>query len=189
MTDTTEHRRTFLALAAGALGAGVAAAAIPEFAQAAPGGTSGSERNPKRKNPNMRKQTVEIGKENAVYGTSSRAFEKYGYSPAVKANGLLFIAGTVGVRPDGAVPDSVEEQSELAFRRLSEILRLEGLTMADLVEVVSYHVDIGNNLKDFIPAKERYFENPFPTWTIIGVEALARPALKVEIRSIAVLRT
>ncbi|MET2829296.1 RidA family protein [Mesorhizobium shangrilense] len=137
----------------------------------------------------MNKQTVAVPKDNAIYGTSSTAFEKYGYSPAVRAGGLLFLAGVVGVRPDGSVPDSVAEQSELAFQRTAELLRLEELTMADLVEVVSYHVDISKNLADFILVKERYFERPFPTWTIIGIEALARPVLKVEIRSVAAFRS
>jgi hypothetical protein len=43
-------------------------------------------------------------------------------------------------------------------------------------------------LPDFMPAKERYFRQPFPTWTIPGVQALALPALKIEVRSIAALK-
>ena len=134
------------------------------------------------------KQILEIPHDNAVFGVSSAAFEKYGYSPAVRAGGLLFIAGVVGVKPDGTVPESVAEQGELALLRTAEILRLQGLTMTDLVDIVSYHVDIGNTLHDFIPVKERHFQRPFPTWTIIGVEALARSPLKIEIRSIAAFR-
>src|SRR5215831_11625257 len=86
------------------------------------------------------KEVLEIPKDNAIFGGSFATFEKFGYSPAVRAGGL-FIAGVVGARPDGSVPDSVGEQAELAFQRTAEILRLERLTMADLVEVVSYHVD------------------------------------------------
>lgn len=172
------RRRSLLALA------GLAGAAGPAVAKTVP---SAATPNP-QKDPDMGKHAVEIPKNNPVYGTSIAAFDKYGYSPAVRAGGLLFIAGAVGVRPDGTVPDSVAEQAELAFQRTAEILKLEGLTMADLVEVVSYHVDIANNLPAFEAAKNRYFEQPFPTWTILGVEALARPVLKVEIRSVAALR-
>ena len=46
--------------------------------------------------------------------------------------------------------------------------------MADLVEVVSYHVDLKKNLADFLPVKERYTVRPFPAWSIIGVDALGR---------------
>src|SRR5215467_5187060 len=88
------------------------------------------------------KEVLEIPKDNAILDGSFATFEKFGYSPAVRAGGLLFIAGVVGARPDGSVPDSVGEQAELAFQRTAGILRLERLTMADLVEVVSYHVDL-----------------------------------------------
>ena len=60
--------------------------------------------------------------------------------------------------------------------------------MADLVEVVSYHVDLEKNLPDFMPAKTRYFQKPFPAWTIIGIQALALHELKVEVRSVAALK-
>ncbi len=137
----------------------------------------------------MSKVVVEIPTDNPLWKSDHRAFDSYGYSPAVRAGGLLFIAGVVGFRPDGSIPASVSEQAELALQRTQELLRLEGLTMGDLVEVVSYHVDLEHNLASFMPAKERYFERPFPTWTIIGIQALALPELKVEIRSVAALRT
>ena len=79
----------------------------------------------------------------------------------------------------------MREQTELAFVRLEEILRLEGLTMADLVEVVSYHVDLKANLDAFMPVKARHFARPYPAWTLIGVEALGLPELKIEIRATA----
>src|SRR5262249_47376932 len=89
-------------------------------------------------------------KDNAIFGGSFATFEKFGYSPAVRAGGLLFIAGVVGARPDGSVPDSVGEQAELAFQRTAEILRLERLTHADLCRVGSNHLDLKKNLADFL---------------------------------------
>lgn len=137
----------------------------------------------------MTKSIVEIPRNNPLWKSDHHAFETYGYSPAVRAGGLLFIAGVVGFRADGSIPESVAEQSELALQRTQELLRLDGLTMADLVEVVSYHVELQDNLPAFMPAKQRYFQKPFPTWTIIGIQALALPELKIEIRSVAALRT
>lgn len=112
-------------------------------------------------------------------------YEKYGYSPAVRAGGLLFIAGEVGFAVDGSIPASPADQAELALLRTAEILRLEGLTMADVVDVVSYHVDLEANLGEFLPVKARHTARPFPAWSIIGVQALALPELKIEIKSIA----
>lgn len=136
----------------------------------------------------MTKRIIEVPEKSDVFQASRSTFEKFGFSAAVAAGGLLFISGQVGVRPDGSTAETVAEQAEWAFKRTAEILRWEGLTMADLVEVVSYHVDINNTLADVIPVKNRYFEKPFPAWTIIGIQGLARPELKLEIRSVAALR-
>ncbi|WP_246789503.1 RidA family protein [Acetobacter nitrogenifigens] len=145
---------------------------------------------PDVKNPSgMENKTVlRIPKDNPTFAASIGSYEKYGYSPAVRAGGLLFIAGQVGRRPDGRIADTVAEQAELALQRTAEILRLEELTMADLVEVVSYHVDLKNNIEPFMEIKKKYTAKPYPAWSIIGVDALASPDLKIEIRSIAALR-
>jgi enamine deaminase RidA (YjgF/YER057c/UK114 family) len=174
MNDTKQPRRRFLSAAAAGMATGLAASPAASAASAA---------------DQPHKQVLQIASDNPVYGASSDAFEHYGYSPAVRAGGLLFIAGAVGIRPDGSIPASAAEQGELAMRRLVEILRLEGLTMADVAEVVSYHVDLQDNLAAFMPIKERYFERPFPAWTILGVAGLAVVELKIEIRATAALRT
>ena len=115
----------------------------------------------------------------------NKVFDLFQYSPAVQAGGLVFIAGQVGIRPDGTVPESVEEQIELAFQRLGAILAQQGLGFGDLVELVTYHVRIDEQLTTFRAVKERYVTREFPAWTILGVAALARPELLVEIKAVA----
>ena len=137
----------------------------------------------------MTKKVLEIPPDHPMFAAHHSGYERYGYSPAVRAGDFLFIAGEIGFRPDGSVPDSVAEQTAVALERTKEILRLQGLTMADLVEVVSYHVNLKETIDEFLPVKAQYTERPFPAWSIIGVEALARPELKIEIRSIAVCPT
>ncbi|MDT0323943.1 Rid family hydrolase, partial [Streptomyces millisiae] len=97
----------------------------------------------------------------------------------------LFIAGTIGRRPDSTIPDDIEEQTEIAIRKLQEILRLEGLDLSALVDVTSYHVDIHQYLSGFTKAKSRLIKPPYPTWSLIGVSGLASPGLLVEIRATA----
>jgi len=116
------------------------------------------------------------------------AFEKYGFSPAVKSKGFLFISGQVGARPDGTAPESVADQTEWALKRVEELLRIAGLGLEDLVDVTSYHVDIENTLPDFMEAKRKFIKAPYPAWSIIGISGLSRPELKVEIRAVAALR-
>lgn len=136
----------------------------------------------------MNKLAIEIPDNSPIFSGTRQLFENFGFSPAVRAGGLLFIAGQVGLRPDGSVPDDIESQTECAFQRTGEILRLSGLDFSDLVEVVSYHVDMPQNLPGFLTVKKAHTVKPYPAWTMVGVSALARSTLKIEIRSVAALR-
>lgn len=53
---------------------------------------------------------------------------------------------------------------------------------------MTYHVDVGAQLADFRAVKEKYIRSDFPAWTILGVAALARPELVIEIKAIAATR-
>ena len=118
----------------------------------------------------------------------NRIFDLFQYSPAVTANGMVFIAGQIGLRADGTIPESASEQADLAFQRIQAILTHLNLDFTDLVELVTYHVDVGANLKDVRAVKEKYIRSDFPAWTILGVAALARPELAIEIKAVAATR-
>lgn len=136
----------------------------------------------------MARRVLEVPPNSLVFQASRSGFDRFGYAPGIVSGRLLTLSGQVGVRPDGSTAETVAEQAEWAFKRTTEILSWEGLTWADVVEVITYHVDINKNLAEFIPVKSRYFEKPYPTWTILGIEGLARPELKIEIVSVAALR-
>lgn len=133
-------------------------------------------------------EVLEIPPGNAMFDGYRAAFEKYGFSPAVKSGGFLFISGQVGVRPDGSAGQGVGEQTEWALKRIEELLRIAGLGLQDLVDVTSYHVDIEHTLAEFMEAKHRVIKSPFPAWSIIGISGLSRPELKIEIKAVASLR-
>ncbi len=130
-------------------------------------------------------QAVQVPENSKIFGETVSAFASFGYSAAVRSHGHLFIAGTIGRRPDGTIPECIEEQTEIAIGKLQEILRLEGLDLSALVDVTSYHVDIHQHLPGFIKAKERHIKAPYPAWSLIGVNGLASPGLLVEIRATA----
>lgn len=133
----------------------------------------------------MTVHTVEIPEGSAVFGRTTEALARFGHSAAVRAHGHLFLSGQIGRRPDGTPGATAEEQTEIALRRIEEILRLENLDMSALVDVTSYHVDIQENMAGFLAAKQRLVTAPYPAWTIIGVSGLASPELLVEIRATA----
>ncbi|KJZ20314.1 RidA family protein [Loktanella sp. S4079] len=135
----------------------------------------------------MTTEALTIPEGNAMFDGYRAAFEKYGFSPAVKSGDFLFISGQVGARPDGTAPTDVGAQTELAILRIQELLRLAGLDLSDLVDVTSYHVDIENTLEEFMAVKQRFIKSPFPAWSIIGISGLSRPELKIEIKATAAL--
>ncbi|MDF3837696.1 RidA family protein [Cupriavidus basilensis] len=122
-----------------------------------------------------------------VFG-SNKVFDLFQYSPAVTANGLAFIAGQVGIRPDGSIPVTPREQIQVAFERLEAILGHLGLGFTDLVELVSYHVNPAEQLADFRAVKAQFIRSDFPAWTILGVASLARPEFVIEIKAVAAVR-
>ncbi len=112
-------------------------------------------------------------------------FEKFQYSAAVRAGDFVYVAGQIGLNPDGSLPRDGETQARNAFDRLRLVLEAAGSRLNDIVELVSYHVRIADNLGSFVTVKERYIEAPFPAWTILEVAGLARPGLLVEIKAVA----
>jgi enamine deaminase RidA (YjgF/YER057c/UK114 family) len=132
-------------------------------------------------------QRLRLPENDPVFG-GNKVFDLFKYSPAVRAGGLVFIAGQVGLRADGTVPETAEEQSRMAFTRLGSILAHEGLRFEDLVELVSYHVRIDEQLTNFRAVKDEFIRGEFPAWTILGVASLARPNLLIEIKAVAAAR-
>ncbi|MBU3867138.1 RidA family protein [Streptomyces sp. 4503] len=118
----------------------------------------------------------------ATDSPNSQRFEVEGVD---RSHGHLSIAGTVGRRADGTIPDDIEEQAEIAIGLIAEILRLEGFDLSALVDVTSYHVDIHRHLPGFSKIKARLINPLYPTWSLIGVSGLANPGLLVEIRATA----
>jgi enamine deaminase RidA (YjgF/YER057c/UK114 family) len=84
------------------------------------------------------------------------------------------------------VVEGKEAQIAQAFENVKKILIAAGATFDDVVEMVTYHIDM-SDLQLVMKVKDRYFTNRYPTWTALGAPALAMPGLLVEIKCIAIL--
>lgn len=133
----------------------------------------------------MKKQA--INSSNPIFATpdGSTIFKKFGYSPAVRAGDFLYVAGQIGLNPDGSMPANDEAQIVNALDRLKIVLEEAGASLDDIVELVSYHVGLQNHLGKFVEIKSRYIREPYPTWTILEIAGLARPGLVIEITAVA----
>jgi len=112
--------------------------------------------------------------------------DRFNYNPGVLVGDTLYIAGQVGRDEDLNVLEGAEAQYIQAFENVGRVLRAAGADYDDIVDMVTYHVDI-TDLVNFIPIKNRYIKSDFPAWTGIGVTALAMPGLVIEIKCVAKL--
>lgn len=109
----------------------------------------------------------------------------YGFSPALRAGGLLFCSGQVGFDQDGTMPADPEKQYRLAFAGLGEVLKTNGCNPADLVELLTFHTSYPEHMETFMKVKAEFLGGAKPTWTAIGVAALGTPTTLVEIKAVA----
>jgi 2-iminobutanoate/2-iminopropanoate deaminase len=107
------------------------------------------------------------------------------YSQAVKAGGLVFVSGMVGIDPrtgELAGP-SVGEQAAQAIRNCEAILRAAGASLADVVEVQVLLVDPA----DFAGMNEAYA--PFfpvqPPARSVAKLGVALPGVRMSLRMVA----
>lgn len=111
--------------------------------------------------------------------------KKFNYSPALAVGDFVFASGLIGRSPDGLVPPTIAEQTDIVMQHLAELLDEAGLTLHNLVSITTYHTDV-SEIGEFADARERYLdlENP-PAWTAIGVAALGHPDANFELQAIA----
>ena len=115
--------------------------------------------------------------------------QSFGYSQAVRAGGLIFLAGQMPVDSQVQVvgEGDIRAQTRQTFENLKAVLAAAGATLDDLVELVSYHTDMAD-LGAVVEVKGEYIAADFPAWTAVGVTALAFPGQLIEIKAVAVAR-
>lgn len=101
-------------------------------------------------------------------------YEHHRYSPAVRAEGFLFVSGQVGSREDGSPEPDFEAQVRLAFANLQATLRAAGCSLDDIVDVTTFHTDPERQFDTVLAVKDDMFpQAPYPSWTALGVTWLA----------------
>lgn len=107
----------------------------------------------------------------AIFPAGRQAlYEQNRYSPAIRANGFLFVSGQVGSREDGSPEPELEVQIRRAFDNLNAVLRAAGCTFDDVVDVTVFLVDPQSTLDTLWKVLPDYWgEAPYPALTGVGV--------------------
>jgi len=108
------------------------------------------------------------------------------FSQAVRVDNTVWVSGQVGMDEKGAVGETIEEQTRMAFQNLKTVLAETGASMDDIVELVTYHTSM-KDMKAFGKVKSEFITDDYPAWTAVGVTELVLPQLMLEIRATAVV--
>jgi enamine deaminase RidA (YjgF/YER057c/UK114 family) len=108
------------------------------------------------------------------------------WSNCLLVDGIAYVSGMVARGAQGEMPTSMDEyeQAKSIFTKIKGLLEAAGGSMADVVKITVYVVNIKNNVKVWA-ARREFFKGNFPASTLVEVRALASPEILVEIEAIA----
>ena len=113
-------------------------------------------------------------------------YDAYHFSPATRVGDMVWVSGPVGVDADMKPAQGMHAQARIAFECLKLVLEEAGASLADVVELTTFHTDLHGDIDAFIAVKDQYFPSRYPSWSAVGVTQLALPGLLIEIRAMAV---
>jgi enamine deaminase RidA (YjgF/YER057c/UK114 family) len=113
----------------------------------------------------------------------------YSHIAVARGSRIVFVSGQVGFDAEGRlVGDDHVSQAEQAFRNVVTAVRAAGGSIEDVVKITIFVVDHRPEvLEQLMAARASAFGEHKPASTYVGVQALARPGLLVEIEAVAVL--
>ena len=108
------------------------------------------------------------------------------YTDAVRFGDLLFISGCAPVDGDLNLVggDDVAAQARKTLENIGEILGAAGASFADILKVTVYLLDV-NDRHAINPVRQEFFGDAKPASTLIGINELAIPGMKIEIEAVA----
>ena len=111
------------------------------------------------------------------------------FSQGVQVGNVLTMAGQIAVDDNGNTPDDLKSQMIMCYENILKILDHFGGTLENIVDETWFVTDIDEcmeNVSEIFAERERiYGRKPEVSQTLIGVNALVQPNLKIEIKCIA----
>ena len=108
------------------------------------------------------------------------------FAEATRVGDTVWLSGQRGFDAQGNISDDPAEQARVTFANIAELLEKAGSSLADIVSLTSYHVDMAD-FEGFHEVKREFIREPYPSWTAVGVSALANPRMKIEVAAVAVI--
>jgi len=114
--------------------------------------------------------------------------EKFGYSRAVKAGNMVFVAGTTATDENSDVLHTGDAygQTVVIIKKIEKALEQAGASLKDVVRLTMYVTDISQGM-EVGRATGEYFKDIKPANTMVEVSAFVHPDMLVEISADAVI--
>jgi enamine deaminase RidA (YjgF/YER057c/UK114 family) len=96
----------------------------------------------------------------------------------------LHVAGQIGLRKNGTLPASVEEQTEVAWQNIVEILAAAGMKVTDLVKITQYLTRL-DHFPRYAATRVKFLAGHRPASTGLIISSLVKPEYLVEVEAIA----
>jgi enamine deaminase RidA (YjgF/YER057c/UK114 family) len=116
------------------------------------------------------------------------AYDDWHYAPAVRVGDTVIVSGI----PAGP-GDDYDARIRAMFKRLDATLKAAGATLADVVEITTFHREPKDTpafqaeFKRFLSIHDEFFPTGYPAWTAVGTTALLADGAPVEMRAVAVV--
>jgi len=111
------------------------------------------------------------------------------YCDAVQFGDLLFISGVPPTDASGKLVGGADvvAQTRQVFKNMKLVLDAAGAGFADILKVTVFLLDVNDRSK-INPVRQEFFGAARPASTLIGVNELAIPGMKVEIEAVVGLK-
>jgi len=96
----------------------------------------------------------------------------------------LYVAGQIPVRPDGSIPSTIEEQTEVVWTNIKAVLAGAGMGIRDIVKITSFLTRF-ENFPRFAQVRAGFLDGHRPASTSVIISALAKPEFLVEVEAVA----
>ena len=111
------------------------------------------------------------------------------FSQGVQVGNVLTMAGQIAVDDNGNTPDDLKSQMIVCYENILKILDHFGGTLENVVDETWFVTDIDEcmeNVSEIFAEREKIYGcKPEVSQTLIGVNALVQPNLKIEIKCVA----
>lgn len=111
------------------------------------------------------------------------------YTDAVRYGDLLFVSGVAPTDEKSRLvgEGNVVTQARQVFQNMKKILEAAGTGFDRVLKVTVYLTDVADRTK-INPVRQEFFGASRPASTLIGVNELAIPGMKVEVEAVVALR-